>query len=597
MMLVGGLSKIHVLPSEVIGRIAAGEVVERPAAVVKELIENSLDAGSTSIAVEIQDGGLGLIRVTDNGEGMSRQDAVLAFERHATSKLRSDADLDTVQTLGFRGEALPSIAAVSRVRITTAAPGQQVGTRISIAGGGVETVEDVACVPGTRIDVQSLFFNTPARKKFLKTPATEFSHITQAVQQASLAWPQVHFKLMHNGYEVLNCPAVSRHRDRIAQIYRDAFVDRTLEVDAEQQGFGIKGYIVDPVRARATKAPQDLFVNRRPIRNPTVLHALSDGYSAFLAKGHHPVFVLFMDLDSRRVDVNVHPMKREVRFVDAETVHRVVRSAVRETLGSRVTAMSPPDVPLEAGNLSQLEQRSDGQLMSRPLDVMSDRRGRPSAPVPEGADLSGIQSALIAEGSPAYQESHDTVIPLGQMARTFLVAQVGEELHVVDQHTAHERVLFERLRKQWRDRLLVSQPLLLPQSIEVSAQQAEVIQTHAADLDQLGLSIEPFGSGACLVRALPAILAHADAEALVHDLVEDLAQWDSLSSLEERVTPIMASLACHGAVRAGRSMALPEIKRLVEEWVEEGRIMTCPHGRRVAFRLSVDELARMFNRT
>lgn len=328
-----------------------------------------------------------------------------------------------------------------------------------------------------------------------------------------------------------------------------------------------------------------------------MLHALSDGYSAFLAKGHHPVFVLFMDLDSRRVDVNVHPMKREVRFVDAETVHRVVRSAVRETLGSRVTAMSPPDVPLEAGNLSQLEQRSDGQLMSRPLDVMSDRRGRPSAPVPEGADLSGIQSALIAEGSPAYQESHDTVIPLGQMARTFLVAQVGEELHVVDQHTAHERVLFERLRKQWRDRLLVSQPLLLPQSIEVSAQQAEVIQTHAADLDQLGLSIEPFGSGACLVRALPAILAHADAEALVHDLVEDLAQWDSLSSLEERVTPIMASLACHGAVRAGRSMALPEIKRLVEEWVEEGRIMTCPHGRRVAFRLSVDELARMFNRT
>ena len=597
MMLVGGLSKIHVLPSEVIGRIAAGEVVERPAAVVKELIENSLDAGSTSIAVEIQDGGLGLIRVTDNGEGMSRQDAVLAFERHATSKLRSDADLDTVQTLGFRGEALPSIAAVSQVRITTAAPGQQVGTKISIAGGAVETVEDVACVPGTRIDVQSLFFNTPARKKFLKTPATEFSHITQAVQQASLAWPQVHFKLTHNGYEVVNCPAVSRHRDRISQIYREAFVDRTLEVDAEQQGFGIKGYIVDPVRARATKAPQDLFVNRRPIRNPTVLHALSDGYSAFLAKGHHPVFVLFMDVDSRRVDVNVHPMKREVRFVDAETVHRVVRSAVRETLGSRVTAMSPPDVPLEAVHLSQLEQRSDGQLMSRPLGVMSDRRGRASVPVPEGADLSGIQSALIAEGSPAYQESHDAVIPLGQMARTFLVAQVGDELHVVDQHTAHERVLFERLRKQWRDRLLVSQPLLLPQSIEVSAQQAEVLQTHAADLDQLGLSIEPFGSGACLVRALPAILAHADAEALVHDLVEDLAQWDSLSSLEERVTPIMASLACHGAVRAGRSMALPEIRRLVEEWVEEGRIMTCPHGRRVAFRLSVDELARMFNRT
>ncbi|WP_447602012.1 DNA mismatch repair endonuclease MutL [Nitrospira sp. Nam80] len=599
MMLVGGPSKIHVLPSETIGRIAAGEVVERPAAVVKELIENSLDAGSTSIAVEIQDGGLGLIRVTDNGEGMSRQDAELAFERHATSKLRSDADLETVQTLGFRGEALPSIAAVSRVKITTAAPGQQVGTRMSIVGGRVEAVDDVAGVPGTRIDVQALFFNTPARKKFLKTAATEFSHISQAVQQASLAWPQVHFKLIHNGYEVLNCPAVSRHRDRVSQIYREAFVDRTLEIDAEQQGFGIKGYIVDPVRARATKAPQDLFVNRRPIRNPTVLHALSDGYSAFLAKGHYPVFVLFMDVDSRRVDVNVHPMKREVRFVDAETVHRVVRSAVRETLGSRGTAISSRsfDVPLDAGSLPQAGRRPGGELTSGLVDVATERHERPSMHVPEGADLPRIQPSLIAEASPAYQQSHDAVLPLGQMARTFLVAQVGEELHVVDQHTAHERVLFERLRRQWRDRLLVSQPLLLPQPIEVTAQQAEIIRAHAADLDQLGLSIEPFGSGACLVRALPAILAHADAEALVHDLVEDLAQWDSLSSLEQRVTPIMASLACHGAVRAGRSMALPEIKRLVGEWVEEGRIMTCPHGRRVAFRLSMDELARMFNRT
>jgi DNA mismatch repair protein MutL len=595
-MMLGGSSKIHVLSSEVIGRIAAGEVIERPAAVVKELIENSLDAGSTSIAVEIQDGGLGLIRVTDNGEGMSRQDALLAFERHATSKLRSDSDLDTVQTLGFRGEALPSIAAVSRVNVTTAALGQHVGTKMSLVGGRVETIDDVAGIPGTRIEVQSLFFNTPARKKFLKTAATEFSHITQAVQQASLAWPHVQFKLTHNGYEVLNCPTVSRHRDRISQVYRETFVDRTLEIGAEHQGFGIKGYIVDPVRARAMKAPQDLFVNRRPIKNPTVMHALSDGYSAFLAKGHHPVFVLFMDVDSRRVDVNVHPMKREVRFVDAEAVHRVVRSAVRETLGGRVTAISPRsfDAPSEAADQRRLGQRPGGDFKPAPVHIMNETHGQSSSL--EEVGLAGIQPSLIGEASPGYHECKDAVIPLGQMACTFLVAQVGEELHVVDQHTAHERVLFERLRRQWRDRLLVSQPLLLPQPVEVSAQQAEVIRTHAADLDQLGLSIEPFGSEACLIRTLPAILAHADAEALVHDLIDDLAQWDSLSSLEERVTPIMASLACHGAVRAGRSMALPEIKRLVEEWVEEGRITTCPHGRRVAFRLSIEELARMFNR-
>jgi DNA mismatch repair protein MutL len=593
---VGSSSKIQVLSPEVIGRIAAGEVVERPAAVVKELIENSLDAGSTSITVEIQDGGLGLIRVTDNGDGMSREDAVLAFERHATSKVRSDADLDTVQTLGFRGEALPSIAAVSRLKVTTATAGQQVGTQLSIVGGRLEGVSDAAATPGTRMEVAALFFNTPARKKFLKSAGTEFSHITQAVQHASLAWPHVHVRLLHNGHEVLNCPAVSRHRDRIFQVYREAFMERTLELRADRHGFGITGYIVDPVRARATKAPQDLFVNRRPVRNPTVLHALSDGYSAFLARGHHPVFVLFMDVDGRRVDVNVHPMKREIRFVDAETVHRAVRSAVRDTLGVRANSLAVRSMETthHTADLRRTGQ-AVGIEVRRSTQTVMGESVEPLTGEPGAAGLGGAQCSLIAEASPS--SPTPAVIPLGQMARTFLIAQVGEELHVVDQHTAHERVLFERLCRQWRDRLLVSQPLLLPQPIEVSARQADVIRRHAAALEQVGISIEPFGSGCFAVRALPAMLAHGDAEGLVQDLAEDLEQWESLSSLEERLKPIMASLACHGAVRAGRPMALPEIQRLIEEWTQEGGIMTCPHGRRVAFRLSTDELVRMFNRT
>ena len=375
-------------------------------------------------------------------------------------------------------------------------------------------------------------------------------------------------------------------------------MERTLEIEAEQQGLGLKGYIVDPLQARATKAPQDLFVNRRPVRNPTVLHALSDGYSAFLAKGRHPVFVLFMDMDSRRVDVNVHPMKREVRFVDAETVHRAVRSAVRERLGVRTGA--PPIPSVEIGSESG-ETPGTGSTVPTPTSssspMITAQRiagavGVGSAPT----DLIGNQGSLIGEASSSYQVSVDSVVPFGQMARTFLVAQVGDELHVVDQHTAHERVLFERLQRQWRERLLVSQPLLLPQPIEVPTQQAELVRRHAEGLEQFGLSIEPFGAGSFLVRAVPAILAHADVEALVHDLIEDLEQWESLSSLEERVKPILASLACHGAVRAGRPMALPEIRRLIAEWTEEGRIMTCPHGRRVAFRLSGDELARLFNR-
>ena len=596
MTLVGTAGKIQVLPAEVIGRIAAGEVVERPAAVVKELLENSLDAGSTSVVVEIREGGLGSIRVTDNGEGMARGDALLAFERHATSKLRSDAELGKVQTLGFRGEALPSIAAVSKVDLKTAVEGQPVGTRVSLAGGQVETVEDIASAVGTCIEVSELFFNTPARKKFLKSPATEFSHITQTVQQASLAWPTVHFRLLHNDHEVLNCPAVSRERDRVLQIYRDAFMARALHLHAEEQGFGIRGFIVDPVRARSTKAPQDLFVNRRPIRNPTVLHALADGYSAFLAKGHHPAFVLFLDIDSRRVDVNVHPTKREIRFMEAELVHRLVRSAVRQTLGAPAAERPTPagaagvETPNRAWSAPIDLRDREGWTSTRPMGA-----GCAPAEARATSGPAGEQGSLLAEGDAPYAEL-TAVVPLGQMTRTYLIAQVGDELQVVDQHTAHERVLFERLRKQWKTHLLVSQPLLLPQPIEVSTHQADMIRRHADDLEQLGLSIEPFGSRTFLVRSLPAILAQVDPEALVHDLVEDLEQWESLSSLEDRLQPIMASLACHGAVRAGRQMGLPEIKHLIEDWLVEGAIMTCPHGRRTAFRLSTDELARMFHR-
>ncbi|MEP7152090.1 MAG: DNA mismatch repair endonuclease MutL, partial [Nitrospira sp.] len=333
MDIASSLGKIQVLPNDVIGRIAAGEVVERPAAVVKELVENSLDAGSTAVTVEIKDGGLGLIRVTDDGEGMSRADACVAFERHATSKLQSDQQLSAIRTMGFRGEALPSIAAVSKVRLKTVARNQQVGTQLCLTAGTIDRVEDAAAIPGTSIEVSELFYNTPARKKFLKSTTTEFSHISHAVQQAGLAWPQVHVRLIHNGYEVFNFPGVSSHRDRVLQIYRAVFGERALVVEAERNGLSVKGFIIDPVRARAGRTPQELFVNRRPIKNGTVQHAVIDGYSSFLAKGHVPLFVLFLDVEPHRVDVNVHPAKREVRFADTEQVHQLVRSAVRHALG------------------------------------------------------------------------------------------------------------------------------------------------------------------------------------------------------------------------------------------------------------------------
>ena len=589
--------KIQVLPGDVIGRIAAGEVVERPAAVVKELIENSLDAGSSTITVEIKDGGLGLIRVSDDGEGMSRRDASLAFERHATSKLQSDAQLGTIRTMGFRGEALPSIAAVSNVRLRTVARDEPVGTQLWLAAGTITRVEDAAAIPGTSIEVSDLFFNTPARRKFLKSTTTEFSHISHVVQQAGLAWPQVHLRLVHNGYEVFVLPAASSARDRVLQVYRAAFGDRALAVDVERDGLSLRGFIVDPVRARAGRTPQELFVNRRPIKNSTVQHAVIDGYSSFLAKGHAPLFVLFLDVEPQRVDVNVHPTKREVRFADTEQVHQLVRSAVRQTLGR-----------------AQVQVSLAGAVHARPSDdagrASSDVSGGVVEPGREPVEInlrphvgaetpisSPSQTSFVGERAASYavNEALD-VVPLGQMSRTYLIAQVGDELQVVDQHTAHERVLFERLLRAWHDRTLPSQPLLLPEPLELPMEQALILQRHLTELERLGLHIEPFGPTSFLIRSLPVMLGHPDLAALVQDLVEDLEQWASLSSLEIKVKPILASLACHGAVRAGRSMALPEIKQLVQDWVAEGLIMTCPHGRRVAFRLSNDELGRLFDR-
>ncbi len=602
----GGVGKIRVLPVEVVGRIAAGEVIERPAAVVKELLDNSLDAGSSTITVEVRDGGLGLIRVTDDGEGMSRADAPLAFQRHATSKLRSDQDLWSVRTMGFRGEALPSIAAVSKVRLLTSSRDEPVGTQVSVVGGSVIEIEDAAAARGTRVEVTDLFYNTPARKKFLKSPTTEFAHISQTVQQAGLAWPSVHFRLFHNGREVLNLPAVSSVRDRVLQIYRLPFLDRTVEVSGQWPGLKIGGFAIQPIHARASRTPQDLFVNRRPVRNATVFHAIADGYASFLAKGRYPVFVLFLDVDASQVDVNVHPTKREIRFVDQETVHHAVRQAVREALGATPRFVSVADVRFAGwgrGGSGPRESTAAGsdQSMLRPPDVWSGPRSGMAVATPRTAirdvsDGETLQTSFVHEPGQPYEAAELEVLPLGQINRTFLVAQVGSELQVVDQHTAHERVLFERLWRAWQSRAVQSQPLLLPEPIDVPPDKAILLERRLDDFERLGLAIEPFGTGTFIVRAVPALLGRLDAASLIQDLIDELTQWESLSSLEAKMRPIIATLACHGAVRAGRVMNLPEVKQLIEDWVTEGLIMTCPHGRRVALRLPAEELAKIFGR-
>ena len=600
----GGSGKIHVLPGDVVSRIAAGEVVERPAAVVKELVENSLDAGSRSIAVEIKDGGLTLIRITDDGEGMTREDAPRAFERHATSKLRSDQDLWSIRTMGFRGEALPSIASVSNVRVTTATQSGEVGTEFQVKGGTIGKIVDAPPVAGTRIEVADLFFNQPARKKFLKSIPTEFSHISRVIQQAALAWPSVHFRLTHNGQEIVNYPAVSSDKDRVGQVYRRAFLDQSLFVQAAQSAARISGYTIDAIHAKSSRTPQELFVNRRPVRNAAVFHAVAEGYGAFLPKGHYPLFVLFLDVDPDHVDVNVHPTKREVRFSETDAIHQLVRRAVRQALGSSDrssiasggalgnsasegrSGIAPVPVSIHSGPVLSL-----GDL-SVERSLIGERASHAS--VSSGSDA---QLAFVSEAAELYVRvpSHE-VVALGQLNRTFLVVQIGGALTVIDQHTAHERVLFERLYRAWTARSIQSQPLLIPEPVELSAPHAALLQRYHGDLEKLGLELEPFGASTVLIRAVPVGVGKISPETFIQDLLDDLSQWDNASSLDAKVQPVLASLACHAAVRAGRSMELPEIKTLAEDWMAEGEITTCPHGRRTSFRLSTEDLEKMFGR-
>ncbi len=599
-------AKIHILPGDVVSRIAAGEVIERPAAVVKELLDNSLDAGALHITIDVKGGGLALIRVTDDGEGINRVDLPRAFERHATSKLRSDLDLASVMTMGFRGEALPSIASVSHVLVTTATRQDTVGAQFTLVAGAGSVIVDAPPVPGTKIDVSNLFFNQPARKKFLKSTTTEFSHISHVVQLAGLAWPSVHFRLTHNGQEVLNYPAVTADRDRILQVFRQGFLDRTIEVRGRTGGLSIRGVMVDPIHARSSKMPQELFVNRRPVRNATVFHAVMEGYGSFLPKGSRPTFVLFLDIEPDRLDVNVHPTKKEVRFAETETLHQLVRQSVRHALGGSeqkiLSSFTPSGLSKTAPGFSPTAERQTSSFLdSHPAATISAPRQDSRTIGSDMVSLSGIaegsQLAFAHEAAAAYRlaEKPD-IMPFGQILRTYLVAQVGEELQVIDQHTAHERVLFQRLWRGWQSRDIPSQPLLIPEPIELSAAQSMLLLKCSDDLEKLGLLIEPFGATAVAIRGVPVGLGKVDAAVLVQDLLDDVTEWDSASSLELRVQPVLASLACHGAVRAGRALALPEIQQLIHDWVQEGLIMTCPHGRRTAFRLSTDELAKLFGR-
>ena len=612
-------SKIVVLPADVANRIAAGEVVERPASAVKELVENAIDAGARRITVEIGEAGRRLIRVTDDGEGMTPADAAHAFLRHATSKIRTDGDLSSIRTLGFRGEALPSIAAVSRMRLVTVPAGAACGTEIRLEGGSIKEERDAAAAPGTTVEVADLFYNTPVRKKFLKSPATEFGHVCQVIQRQALGFPGIQFRLLHNGALVSEYSPVRSLRERIQQVYGLSLVDASVDVTEGDEDSRLDGLCSRPLKSGLSRAPQEILVNHRWVKCPSLAHAVYEAYGTYLAKGHHPQFILHLAIDPRVVDTNVHPMKREVRFSQQERLHDLVRRWVRAAISEQTADALTPKSGAGQGRTSAgpMSGEREVEMTFGTFSVGSGGgssripalrvEGPPPAMIGSGR-FSGEQdprepasgSDRVAEAVPAYLPALGTEVhPLGQIADRYLLAQVGAELQIVDQHTAHERVLFERLCAQLGQGVVLSQQSLLPQTVELPASAAVVLRAHLEELTRLGFEVEDFGGDAFLVRAMPALLTQSGREepaSMLRALVEEWEEEASTGSLHDTYHAVLASIACHSAVRSGRRLELSEIRHLLEDWQGAGLPSTCPHGRRVAMRLTIEELDRIFGR-
>jgi len=564
---------IQILPETVSSRIAAGEIVERPSAVVKELVDNSLDAGSTLITITIEQGGRQLIRVTDNGTGMSLNDAQLSCQRFATSKLRQESDLLNIQTLGFRGEALPSIASVSRFRLLTQPSEAVVGTEIQSEGAVAWSTQEKPASQGTQIEVKDLFFNTPGRLKFLKSVGTEFSRICLAVQQAAMVHESIHFRLIHNAHTVFDFPVTPTRHDRLVQIYGTRLIDHMLPIDYHDAGIRVTGLTISPYHTRSSRNPQEIFVNRRAIKNTTVTHAAYEAYGSFLPKGRHPAFVLFLDISHAAVDVNVHPAKREVRFSQGDVVHTVIKTAIRQPLKKQTMAnigLEPAEPP--ANQVSSVHPPTS-PVFSRMPEQTGNAEATASLFMPEmiqPVTTSGetLQSPTSQESQPTYESTPNElqVVSLGQIHQTFLIAEVNGELQIIDQHTAHERVLFDRLWEAWHHRRIETQPLLIPEPIDLPPHQCDLLAEHLSELAKLGLEIEQFGGRSFVIRAVPAIFGTMSYNALIQDVLEDLAEWKSQDSMDAKVRAVLASVACQSAVQAGRPMSEPEIKTLVTFW-------------------------------
>jgi DNA mismatch repair protein MutL len=640
------VSRITRLPTDLANQIAAGEVVERPASVVKELVENAIDAGAKRLSIHVELGGKKQVRVEDDGEGMEPEDARLAIERHATSKIRSADDLAAITTFGFRGEALPSIASVSHFVLRTRARGHQSGTEIRVNGGTVASVVEVGAAEGTMVQVEDLFYNLPARRKFLKSDGAESGQVSRIVTQLSLAYPDVGFTLKSGGRTVIECPPTVSLRDRLYQLYGDR--SDLLEVRKEAGGLRVFGYVAALADHGPTRGPQHVFVNRRIVKDRTIAHAIIDSYSVAAIKERSPEVHLFIEMPPGAVDVNVHPTKAEVRFREQSLVHEVVRRALMETLGQggapqlqlrpEVVAQSPPVSVAIPGVLAggvypnrwvpeavrlkpdPTYPQSDPRYESGPTpapDETGIRSGAGSGVSPgAGSGLSsgagsGLSSGAGSGLSPGAGSGLSSgvgsgfsrtitdirpMIPLGQFRDTFIIAVDDEGVAIIDQHVAHERVLFERVMEQLTAGSIESQRLLLPLVMELAPAAQQTLIGRAAELERLGFEIEEFGAAAIKVSSVPALLRTEDSSKALLALAEDLEGLDRGAQVQEALQRIAATTACHAAVKANYPLTYEKMTHILDELRATAYSTVCPHGRPVMLRLTRREIEKNFDR-
>ena len=593
---------IRRLPEHLVNRIAAGEVVERPASALKEIVENALDAGATRIAIRLSNGGLDRIEVSDDGCGMDSADMALALERHATSKLPDDA-IENVATLGFRGEALPSIASVARLSIDSR-PRDGEGWNRTVDNGRVVAEGPAALPPGTRVTVEQLFGKVPARRKFLRSAKAEYAACLDIIRRLAMAHPPVAFSVEHDGRRVLGVQGGEAREERVATLTDRQLADNHVIVSLERDGVQLSGVASLPTYNRGVGDHQYLFVNGRPVRDRLLIGALRGAYADMLARDRHPVVALFLDVPPLEVDVNVHPAKTEVRFRDPALIRGMIVSGLRRALDAEgfravqhadpaaLSAWKPePISPTPIGAMPIFEAPSLSPASYNPLAQPTVADRRPSFLTPPPQARAEPAAAPAPEGT-----SFPLGVARGQVARTYIVAEAEDGLVIVDQHAAHERLTLERMRRAMEGQGVASQALLLPEVVELEEPACDRLEARAAELKEFGLDLERFGPSAMLVRAVPAMLGQADVQGMVNDLADDLAAYDSALSLKERLDLVAATMACHGSVRAGRVLSVAEMNALLREMEVTPRSGQCNHGRPTWVKLGHGDIEKLFGR-